>query len=70
VRKNEELMQNNKNSREKEFIGILFKCCNVYSRIYINKERTAFVGWCPKCTKKVEIKISPTGSPDRFFEAE
>jgi len=54
--------------RKKEFIGIIFKCCNVYSRIYINKKRSAFAGRCPKCGKKVEIKIAPRGSNSRFFE--
>ena len=55
---------------KRPFIGIHFKCCNVYSRIYINKKQTAFVGWCPKCTKKVEVKISPDGADTSFFEAE
>jgi len=57
------------NKTKRPFIGIHFKCCNVYSRIYINKKQTAFVGWCPKCTKKVEVKISPDGSDSSFFEA-
>jgi hypothetical protein len=50
------------------FIGILFKCCHVYSRIYMNKEGTAFVGWCPKCAKKVTLTISPDGEDSQFFE--
>ncbi len=63
-------MKTQKNNKKKEFVGIYFKCCNVYSRIYINKKETAFTGWCPKCAKKVEIKISHTGSTEKFFEAE
>ena len=59
-----------KNKNDKEFIGVHFKCCKTYSRVYINKNRTAFVGWCPRCAKKVEFKVSPAGSEDRFFEAE
>ena len=55
--------------KKREFIGILFKCCNVYSRIYINKNKTAFSGYCPKCGKKAEVKISPMGSKSRFFES-
>ncbi|MCX6826092.1 MAG: hypothetical protein NTV06_02315 [candidate division Zixibacteria bacterium] len=51
-------------------IGVVFKCCRIYSRIYLNKKRDAFVGWCPKCTAKLVVKVSPTGSDSRFFCAE
>ena len=56
-----------KKGKEKEFIGVVFKCCNVYSRIYLNQDKTAFVGWCPKCAAKLSVRVSPEGSPDRFF---
>ncbi len=55
--------------KKKPFIGMHFKCCNVYARIYINRTETAFVGWCPKCTRKVEVRISPDGTDDKFFTA-
>jgi len=51
-------------------IGIVFKCCRIYSRIYLNKKGDAFVGWCPKCAAKMEVFISPYGSKNRFFFAE
>lgn len=51
-------------------IGILFKCCHIYSRIYLNKRGNAFVGWCPKCAARLEVKVSPTGSKQKFFAAE
>lgn len=51
------------------FIGVMFECCRVYSRIYLNKAGTAFVGWCPKCTARVQVNVSPTGSKSRFFTA-
>ena len=51
-------------------IGIVFKCCRIYSRIYLNKKGDSFVGWCPKCAAKMEVKVSPVGSTDRFFFAE
>jgi hypothetical protein len=56
--------------RKRPFIGMHFKCCNVYSRIYLNREGTAFVGWCPRCAAKSVVKVSPTGSKSRFFTAE
>ena len=58
--------------RKKDFIGVTFKCCNVYSRIYINEQGTAFEGTCPRCYKKrVVVKIVENGGTEsRFFEAE
>ncbi len=55
--------------KNRPFLGIIFDCCRVYQRIYLNRKGDAFVGFCPKCGKKVEIKISPHGSSDRFFRA-
>ena len=46
----------------------MFECCDVYARIYINKSKTAYVGWCPRCTHRVEIKINPSGTASRFFK--
>ncbi|RME22510.1 MAG: hypothetical protein D6800_10935 [Candidatus Zixiibacteriota bacterium] len=57
-------------SGPRPFIGIMFKCCHVYSRIYLNAAGTAFVGWCPRCAAKATVKVSPTGSRNRFFTAE
>jgi hypothetical protein len=56
--------------KKRPFIGMHFKCCNVYIRIYLNKAETAFVGWCPKCGRKAEVRVSPTGSKSRVFEAD
>jgi hypothetical protein len=56
--------------KPRPFIGMLFKCCNAYARIYLNKQGTAYVGFCPKCTKRVTIKAAPGGSSSRFWSAE
>ena len=49
------------------YVGVFWECCKVYSRISLNKKGTAYVGWCPRCTKRVQLNLSPTGSKNRFF---
>ena len=53
----------------RKFVGVQFKCCDVYSRIYINRDRTAYEGNCPKCAKRVRLQIGPGGTDSRFFTA-
>ncbi len=64
-------MQNKKDNEKlnNNFLGIMFECCNVYSRIYKNKEGTAYVGKCPKCMRTVRIPIGKGGTNTRFFRA-
>ncbi|TET31818.1 MAG: hypothetical protein E3J72_21275 [Planctomycetota bacterium] len=61
--------ENAEGEGDRPFIGILFECCNIYNRIYINKMQTAYVGWCPRCGAKIEIPIDPNGTDERFFRA-
>lgn len=52
------------------YIGVLFKCCNAYARIYLNRDKTRFAGHCPKCATKVQVKVAPGGSKSRFWVSE
>ena len=54
---------------QRRYIGMIFECCSIYTRIYINGSRTAYVGRCPRCTRGVEIKIDKRGTSSRFFKA-
>lgn len=56
-------------TQEKKFIGILFECCNIYRRIYINKEKNGYEGRCPKCRGEIKVKIGQGGTDTRFFKA-
>ena len=59
----------NNGQQSRPFLGVMFECCNVYSRIYKNKEGTAYVGHCPKCAKRLVVRIAPGGTDNRFFRA-
>jgi hypothetical protein len=62
-------MAKKKHEEKRPFISVYFECCRVYNRVYINRDRTAYLGWCPKCCRRVEVKISPFGTDNRFFKA-
>jgi hypothetical protein len=51
----------------RKFVGVHFHCCDVYTRVYINRERTAYIGHCPKCAKRIRLAIGPGGTDARFF---
>lgn len=57
-----------RNEAKKEYLGIIFQCCRVYRRISKNRAGDAYVGYCPRCGKKVVIPIHPLGTNCRFFE--
>ncbi len=58
-----------KSSKERRFVGVHFTCCDVYTRVYINRDETAYEGRCPKCAKQVRLGIGPGGTDSRFFTA-
>ena len=58
-----------KMAEKRKFLGIMFQCCRVYARAYINKQNTAYSGMCPRCGKRVEFKVGRGGTDSRFFDA-
>jgi hypothetical protein len=53
----------------RRFVGVKFTCCDVYTRVYINRDETAYEGRCPRCGKQVKLGIGPGGTDSRFFTA-
>ena len=58
------------NSKKRDFLGIHFKCCNTYGRLYKNRQQNAYEGHCPICGKQSRIPIGKGGTASRFFTAE
>ena len=53
----------------RSYIGVHFVCCDIYTRVYVNRQQTAYVGHCPRCSRRLQIKIGPGGTTNRFFTA-
>ncbi|MFO0791645.1 MAG: hypothetical protein U0805_19455 [Pirellulales bacterium] len=53
----------------RKFVGVHFTCCDVYTRVYVNRDGTAYEGNCPRCAKRIRLQIGPGGTDSRFFTA-
>lgn len=51
------------------FLGVFFMSCNVYGRLYKNKDGTAYEGHCPRCGHQLKVPIGAGGTSARFFKA-
>ena len=59
-----------KKGANKRFLGIWYRCCNVYGRLYRNRTGTAYTGRCPGCGAPVRACIGPGCTKRRSFIAE
>jgi hypothetical protein len=53
----------------RRFVGVHFACCDIYTRVYVNRDETAYEGNCPRCAKRVRLTIGRGGTDSRFFTA-
>ena len=56
-------------SAGRPWLAIHWRCCETYSRVYRNREGTAYHGRCPRCGKALRVPVGPGGTNSRFFEA-
>ncbi len=63
--------QGRRNQREEKrrWLGILFRCCQVYGRIYKTPAGDAYLGHCPRCSAEIRVGVGSGGTSRRFFEA-
>ena len=54
---------------KRPFVGVHFACCVVYARVYINRSKTAYLVYCPKCGKRARLTVGPGGTDQRIFTA-
>ncbi|MEM9353259.1 MAG: hypothetical protein AAGA92_09615 [Planctomycetota bacterium] len=52
------------------FLGVRFACCDVYARVYLNRDGTAYQGRCPRCVRTIEFQVGEGGTSSRFFTAQ
>ncbi|MFW6170741.1 MAG: hypothetical protein ACODAD_09645 [Planctomycetota bacterium] len=54
---------------KRPFLGVRFACCGVYARVYMNRTGSHYIGYCPRCARRVTFRIGLQGTPHRFFTA-
>ncbi len=59
-----------KPSQSRPFIGVHFKCCGVYQRIYRHPAGDRYEGRCPRCGKQVRAMVGSGGTDERTFVVE
>lgn len=55
--------------RRRAYLSILFACCNVYQRVYVNAAGDRYFGRCPRCGGLVQFRVGSGGTSQRMFIA-
>jgi hypothetical protein len=60
-------MSRSKPNPQRKFLGVMFECCRVYSRVYIDPAGEVYEGRCPRCRKSVRFVVGEGGSGKRMW---
>lgn len=53
---------------ERPYIGVHFRCCNVYARIYRRVDAAVYEGRCPRCLRPLRVGVGSGGVEQRIFQ--
>ncbi|MGA1202986.1 MAG: hypothetical protein ACO4BJ_08385 [Planctomycetota bacterium] len=58
-------------ARDRYWVSVHFRCCQVYTRVYFRQGQTETQGRCPRCLRIVRFRIQEDATDaGRFFSAE
>lgn len=55
--------------KPRPYISVLFDCCQVFARIYRQPGDRVYRGRCPRCLRKLTVRVGPDGTSTRIFRA-
>ena len=53
----------------RQWVGIMFECCNVYRRVFKLEDGSAYEGRCPRCRRLARIPVGEGGTSSHIFRA-
>lgn len=54
---------------QRKWLGVWFRCCHVYGRMYLLPGGERYAGTCPRCGSQIGARVGDGGTTRRFFEA-
>lgn len=58
---------NSSSATGRPYLSVQFDCCNVYQRIYRDKDGQHYTARCPRCGKTARFAVGQGGTSARFF---
>lgn len=58
------------NGPNRPWLGVFFRCCGVYGRMYRLRGEDRYAGRCPRCLAPVGARVGAGGTSQRLFFAD